>query len=407
MKPTFSFIRSICASLCLFQAVVHILVVPVEAQQLAVLYEFTGGLDGSLPNGLVRDAAGNLYGTTFFGGSSNQGTVFKLSRSGTLKILYSFKGGRDGANPQAGLLLDLTSHALYGTTYRGGNNVGTVFKLDKTRKEILLHRFQGQSDGAAPHASLIKDDAGNLYGTTEGGGTNFDGVIFKLDAAGNETVLYNFTAGSDGAGPVARLLRDRQGNLYGTTATGIYPFYGGSVFKLDTSGKLSVLYDFTSFDDGEYPQGGLLAGGATLAYGTTNEGGNPSCFPYNLLGCGLVYRMEANGTRTTLYSFAGPPSDGALPSGELIRDSSGNMYGTTQSGGSDEGPCAPVGCGTIFKLDRIGNETVLHSFNGSDGLGPYGEALVIDPEGNLYGTTSAGGTGNCNGGCGVIFKWTP
>jgi uncharacterized repeat protein (TIGR03803 family) len=217
-----------------------------------VLYNFTGGADGFEPNGdLVRDSEGNLYGTAFEGGSSNAGVVFKVDPTGKETVLYSFTGGADGAHPYAGLVRDEAGN-LYGTTGDGGNcefNCGVVFKVDPTGKETVLYSFTGSGgvDGGLPYGRLVRDKQGNLYGTTWAGGnqgsycTGFCGVVFKVDPTGKETVLYTFTGQADGANPFAGLLRDTQGNLYGTTQYGgdlgspqgwCYGFGCGVVFKI-------------------------------------------------------------------------------------------------------------------------------------------------------------------------------
>src|SRR5208283_1475669 len=209
-----------------------------------VLYSFTGGADGSLPNGVIRDSAGNLYGTTYLGGASNAGVVFKVDASGNETVLYTFTGGADGGGPYGAPILDSEGN-LYGTTYLGGaSNAGVVFKVDPTDRETVLYTFTGGDDGGNPGAGVIRDPAGNLYGTTAIGGTAELGVVFKLDTSGNETVLHSFRRGVDGDQPdLAGVIRDEAGNLYGTTA-----FNGaggqGTVYKLDPKGNVTVLYAF-------------------------------------------------------------------------------------------------------------------------------------------------------------------
>jgi uncharacterized repeat protein (TIGR03803 family) len=200
-----------------------------QGQTFTVLHRFTGN-DGSFPEaGLVRDAAGNLYGTTLNGGDQNCsggcGSVFKLDKTSKETILYSFTGGSDGEYPNAGLVRDEAGN-LYGTTVAGGvsgtgcpeyTTCGVVFKLDTTGKETVLYTFTGGADGGTSYARLVRDSAGNLYGTTAGGGAFASGVVFKLDATGHETVLHTFTGGADGGLPYAGLVRDSAGNLYGAT----------------------------------------------------------------------------------------------------------------------------------------------------------------------------------------------
>lgn len=293
--------------------------------KLTVLHRFTGGVDGGIPYaGLVQDAAGNLYGTTYSGGTYDYGVVFKLSTTGGLAVLYNFTGGADGAYPYAGVVLDAEGN-LYGTTYGGGNSscfrpippsggrstrwddlrapipqagCGVVFKVDTTGKETALHAFTG-ADGNEPQAGLIRDLAGNLYGTTYvGGDLNCEGygcgVVFKLSPTRKLTVLHTFTDGAAGGFPDAGLIRDLAGNLYGTT------LYGGDVncnglvscgvvFKLDTAGKETVLYRFPGGADGSSPEAGLVQDAAGNLYGTTAFGGDLSCDPPN--GCGVVFKL--------------------------------------------------------------------------------------------------------------------
>jgi uncharacterized repeat protein (TIGR03803 family) len=246
----------------------------------------------------------------------------------------------------------------------------------------------GSKDGCVPRAALILDNAGNLYGTTSHCGTTAQaGNVFKIDSAGSETVLHTFTGGADGAVPLASLLRDKAGNLYGTTSAGgdsSCSFSGttgcGTIFKISAAGKFSLLHQF-SFTDGAYPQAGLIEDSAGNFYGTTNLGG--------ATGLGTVYKMDQTGHVTVLYSFLpdSNPNDGYAPASTLVRDSAGNLYGTAQFGGDLNG-CFEIGCGTVFKLDPAGNETVLHAFNEfPDGAMP--SSLVMDGKGNLYG--EAGG----------------
>jgi uncharacterized repeat protein (TIGR03803 family) len=297
---------------------------------------------------------------------------------------------------------------LYGTTSAGGtSNSGVVFKADKTG-ETVLHTFTGSpGDGAFPYGGLIEDSAGNLYGTTSAGGTANSGIVFKLDTTGKETVLYNFTGGADGAFPYGGLIGDSAG-IYGTTSAGgitagaCFPSGCGVVFKLDTAGKESVLYSFTGGPtDGAYPYAGLIRDSAGNFYGTTYSGGAGVCG-----GCGVVFKLDTTGTETVLYSFMGYPTDGAFPYAGLVRDSAGSLFGTTTYGGGSDN-------GVVFELDTTGKETVLHTFTGGpDGAAPRAR-LIPDSAGYLYGTTYSGGvTGQACGGealdsCGVLFKLKP
>ena len=202
------------------------------------------GADGSFPSSVIRDAAGNLYGNTQQGGGpANAGIVYKLDPAGNETILHTFTGGADGGFPYAGLTLDAAGN-LYGTTTSGGAgcSCGLVFRLDPAGNETVLHSFTGRPDGRYIDSGVIRDAAGNLYGIARDGGTADVGVVFKLDPAGNQTVLYTFTGGP-GYGPVAGVAGDDAGNLYGTTEFG-GPANAGSVYKIDSTGRLSVLYSF-------------------------------------------------------------------------------------------------------------------------------------------------------------------
>jgi uncharacterized repeat protein (TIGR03803 family) len=361
----------------------------------SVIYSFGRGIDGNEPlfSGVVRDAAGNFYGTTIAGGTFGGGTVFKVDLSGNETILHNFFGGRDGQKPYAGLIRDGAGR-LYGTTIEGGNQnsvctsgCGVVFEIDVTGREKILHRFTGGVDGAAPVGGVIRDSAGNLYGTTEMGGAAGAGTVFKLDASGVETVLYSF-GGPDGETPQASLVRDAAGNLYGTTSGG-GPGGFGTVFELDASGHETVLHSFVGGSDGSGPMAGLLRTPNGDLYGTTFLGGA-------VYGQGTVFKVDTNGNETILHAFQG--SDGNYPESILVHDSQGNLYGTTLQGG----PASNVG-GTVFKITPRGAFSVLYDFLGEpDGGGPAGP-LTIDSAGNLYGTTASGGTtGN-----GTVFKLVP
>jgi uncharacterized repeat protein (TIGR03803 family) len=328
-----------------------------------VLHSFTGGADGGnsfSSAGLVRDGAGNLYGTTNQGGAACSfqntitcGVVFKLSPTGAETVLHTFTGGGDGGGPLADLVRD-TAGNLYGTTLVGGATstcsppygCGVVFKLSPAGTETVLHSFIG-ADGANPQAGLIRDTAGNLYGTTNLGGAHNSGVVFKLSPTGTETVLYGFTGGADGGVPNARLLRDGAGNLYGTTSQG-GASADGVVFELircdsEPSGyEFKVLYSFTGGADGGLPVAGLVRDATGNLYGTTAYGGsatNVEC----PLGCGTVFKLSPAGTENVLHSFAGYPTDGAVPAADLIQDVAGNLYGTAGGGGASD-------FGVVFKL---------------------------------------------------------
>ena len=274
--------------------------------------------------------------------------MFKLNKSGE-NVLYSFTGKPDGEAPAAGLTMDASGN-LYGTTSVGGSSdAGTVYKVDSTGKETVLYSFTGGTDGAYPYGDLVRDGVGNLYGTTEYGGSSNQGTVFRVNANGEESVLYSFTGGADGGSPLAGLVRDQEGNLYGTT------FYGGSgngvVFKLGPRGRETVLHRFTGPPDGRLPGAGLLRDSSGNLYGTTEEGGDSNCLEG--FGCGTIFKVDTKGKETVLYRFTGFP-DGELPLAALIMDTSGNLYGTTGYGGYSNSPCTDgshiSGCGVVFKL---------------------------------------------------------
>ncbi len=307
--------------------------------------------------------------------------------------LYTFTGGADGANPRGSLIQDAQGN-LYGTTNGGGSNdAGVVFKLDPSGHETVLHTFTGGADGGFPAASLIQDAQGNLYGTTPGRGNGGYGVVFKLDPSGHETVLYTFTGGADGGSPVAGVIQDAQGNLYGTT-----PYGGiatgtdgrGVVFKLDPSGHETVLYTFTGGADGIWPVGGVIQDAQGNLYGTAVEGGTA--------GHGVVFKVDPTGHETTVYNFVGG-ADGGYPLGGLFQDAQGNLYGTTLYGGTGSSNF-PDGAGVVYKVYPSGQEIVLHTFTG-EADGGYPQAGVIqDARGNLYGTTYV----DDNSGFGEVFE---
>lgn len=305
--------------------------------------------------GLVSDAAGNFYGTANEGGPEAKGTVYEFNRRGRTTTLHTFTGGADGEYPYAGLLRDAAGN-LYGTTEAGGssgcNDAGcrTVFKIDKHKHESVLYAFAGNpNDGCVPYGGVVRDRRGNLYGTTtECAGCPMDyvcGIAYKIDPQGHETILYRFTNSPGGLGPYDTLLLGSDGNLYGTAGSG-GASYAGLVFKMDTRGKETVLYNFTGGSDGAFPFGGLIADAAGNLYGTTASGGGYACDDGN--GCGTVFELDTSGKETVLHRFTGK-RDGMDPVADLTVDSSGNLYGTTEYGG-DRKCNNGLGCGVAFML---------------------------------------------------------
>ena len=369
------------------------------ASKYKVLHAFNGK-DGADPSAdLIFDAAGNLYGSTEQGGAYGPGTVFKLTPnadgSWTESVLHSFNGS-DGQLPKAGLIFDAAGN-LYGTTSEGGtHNFGTVFKLtpnaDGSWTESVLHSFNG-SDGASPEAGLTFDAAGNLYGTTGGPGTAFK-LTPNADGSWTESVLHYFKPNV--LGPEAGLIFDATGNLYGTTYGGGTDNLG-TVFKLtpnaDGSWTESVLHSFNS-GDGANPWAGLIFDATGNLYGTTESGG-----AHNF---GTVFKLTPNAdrswTESVLYRFRGDPASTPIFAG-LIFDGAGNLYGTVSGASASSG-------GAAFKLspDQDGGWTysLLHVFQGKPAHTPYG-GLVLGSAGTLYGTT-----GSCSSRCqGVVYQITP
>jgi uncharacterized repeat protein (TIGR03803 family) len=380
-----------------------------HGQTLTVLHNFTNQSDGGTPvAGVTFDQQGRIYGTAASGGSHQDGVVYRLVREGEGRIfspLYSFGSQEhDGANPYARVLFG-PDGLLYGTTYNGGaEDSGTVFSLRppatacKTALcpwlETVLYNFTGGADGAGPaYGDLAFDQDGNIYGTTVGGGSGW-GVVFKLTRSGSgwtESVLWNFTGGSDGGLPFGGVISDNAGNLYGTTNSG-GTNESGTVYELSptqSGWSETTLYSFT----GEYGDGAgsLIMDAHGNLFGIAGSFFNPSSGAYEL--------TPQNGTWsfTLLQSFeneyTGPVAAPAF-------DSQGNLYGPLPTDGSD-------GEGEIFKLTPSGNQWIYSpfyqfSFSGNSGVEPIG-AVTFDTNGNMYGTASSGGTG----GYGTVWEITP
>jgi hypothetical protein len=410
----------------LLVVVMFVLTPIAQAQNFQVIHNFTGGVDGSHPQGgLTLDKAGNLYAAATAGGyhagdctMSGCGVVIELSRQASGWVttpLYAFQGGSNGWLPDAAVIVG-PNGTLYGTTSAGGAGndgfgYGTVFNLQPPAHvcatltcswaETVLYQFAGGSDGWQPTlGGLTFDRAGNLYGTTEDGGSDgcyggFGcGVIFKLTPSNGgwiETVLYSFNGGSDGAYPQSGLVFDQSGNIYGTATSGgigncnAYVGGCGVVFELTPTNSgwtQTVLHSFTGGTDGGVPEGGLALGSSGVLYGTTEAGG---------VGNGTVFELspsEAMWALQTIYAFPGPGIPG--PTASLTLDPAGNLYGTTLSGPPDYPPCE----GSIFKLSPsygVWDYSLLHCFTGgSDGGQPY-SPVTLDADGNLYGTAYEGG----------------
>jgi uncharacterized repeat protein (TIGR03803 family) len=414
-------------------------VAPCAAASRKTLYAFKGAPDGAAPeSSLIMDAQGNLYGTTYSGGTGpcdhGCGTVFELSPNSdggyTEHVLHSFRGSlTDGQQPQAPLIFDAQGN-LYGTTASGGQGAaasGTVFKLapqgDGSWTETVLHSFNGGldggTDGGEPLAGLVFDSDGNLYGTTAGGGTGTGcpasigtgcGTIFQLtptiSGPWQETILHNFTNDhQDGWSPQSNLIADGLGNFYGTTYYGgSAPAGGGTVFRLRKTSagwQVTILYNFTCGADGCDPYSGVVFDAAGNLYGATVGGGSST-------GQGVVYKLSHNAgggwTQSVIHRFAGG-ADGMYPYGSPILDASGNVYGTTLDGGGP-GCLFAAGCGMVYQLipgsGGAYTESILTNFgNGGAGSGPL--AGLMDSGGNLYGTAAFSGPD----GSGTVFEIVP
>ncbi len=400
------------ASILLFVLAV-IMTQPTQAQTFSVIHNFTRGADGAFPYvGVTKDSSGNLYGTAAFGGlaggcnGNGCGTVYKLARHGSgwlFNPLYIFTGGSDGALPLARVILG-PNGTLYGTTYAGGGGAGVVFNLHPPARvpthvfspwtEDVLYQFGNVFDGNNPEGDLVFDAAGNIYGTTSSGGyecedTVYCGTVYELTPHGSgwtESILYKFTNG-DVATPLAGVVSDQAGNLYGTTSS-LY-----AVFELLHSGSgwtETTLYQPGYEGGAPTPAGGVIFDPAGNLYGATQYGGTN--------GVGTVFELMPMGggwIASTLYNFTG----GGTPLGTLVRDASGNLYGTTCEGGVHNS-------GSVFKLTPSGGgwtETDLYDFTGgNDGYCPMGN-VTLDAEGNIYGTAYAGGSR----GYGTVFEITP
>jgi uncharacterized repeat protein (TIGR03803 family) len=381
-------------------------------QTVDVIYSFAGEEDGEYSDtDLEIDGAGNIYGTTVLGGHFGSGTVFRLSptpNGWVHTVLYSFTGGVDGGEPYKGVTLDREGN-LYGTAVTGGSGsceggCGVVYKLTNSGgawTQSVIHAFTGGDDGSGPGARVTVDRGGEVYGMTPTGGTYGLGTIYKMSPRQGRTwtfrVIHAFTGGRDGGSGSAGRMILRNGNLFGAATTG--GTYGsGVVFGLTPRGvgewHFRTIYSFTGQPDGSFPYGALLFGRSGNIYGTTYYGGTNNI--------GAVYKLYSSPVgewaEKVLYSFQGG-SDGSSPISNLVFDNTGKLYGTTSEGG--------LGSGTIFKLSPIGGgqwtETVVHPFQGSpDGAFPY-NGMVVDQFGNFYGATVHGG----NNDDGSIYKFTP
>lgn len=395
-----------------------------QAQAFTVLHEFTGAQDGATPySGLTLDRAGNVYGTTGFGGNQNClegcGTVFRISRAGVLTSLYRFHG-QDGETPLANVTI-ASDGTLYGTTEFGGaDGTGNIYRLQPparalgnatgTWNETVIYTFGSYDNGQGVlpwYGALIFDSAGNIYGTASAGGigpcaSGGCGAVYELSPSNGGwtySVLHRFGCGADGAFPTSGVILDAEGRLYGTSDGDSSCLYG-TVYQLINTGALwteNTLHQFQDQDDGAQPVGGLVMDTAGNLYGANAYGG--------VNGGGVVYELSPNGdnwTFTVIYSLTGSPGGGSVSA--LTLDPAGNLYGTASFDGTHHR-------GSVFKLTPNNGSwtyTDLYDFTGgADGANPVG-TMALDANGNLYGTTQNGGTGgSCENGCGVAWEITP
>jgi uncharacterized repeat protein (TIGR03803 family) len=404
-------------------------VIPAHAQTFTVIHNFTGGNDGANPQaGLAMDAHGNFYGTTNAGGHTGDGVVFKMTNRGSgwiLSPLFNFDLSTNGAGPYGRVFL-ASDGTLYGTTQYGpiqggctvnpGNGCGTAYRLQPPPtaprsteviwRETVLHIFQGP-DGFQPQGDLTFDQAGNIYGTTISGGNGSNcsggcGVVYELAPSGGgytQSVLYSFQNNGDGFDVYGGVVFDNSGNLLGVVQNGGLNTRG-AIYELSPSGSgwaERTAYAFPLNEvTGAFPIGGLINDGAGNLYGTTSQGGT---------FYGTAFELSPGGggwTLNSLYDFA-PPGSNVGPVEKLYLGTDGNLYGTSYSSG-------PNNRGSVFKLTPTNGSwtyTSLHDFTGgSDGGYPISN-VVMDSSGNLYGTASSAGGGNCDAGCGVVWEITP
>lgn len=395
-------------------AVVLALALTAWASTEKVLWNFKGGSDGSDPwsNYFISDAKGNLYAATAAGGTYSAGVVFMLSPAGKETVLYEFKGqsNGDGNSPHGRLAFDAKGN-IYGTTQAGGTNgTGTVYELSPKsgggRTEKVLYSFSasGTADGADPSAGMTIASDGTMYSTTPDGGAYGAGVIFSLKKTSKgwkQTVIHSINFPSDGGFPYEGVIQDAAGNLYGAAPAG-GTTGNGVIYRLSHTKKGwvdTVLHNFTNQNgDGSGLYWiDLISDKSGNIYGATSFGGTN--------GTGTVWELvysesKKSYSESILYEFGASGSgDGNNPYGGLAMDSEGNLYGTTLNGG-------PSNIGTSYKLTKHGKtwkETILHSFVGAnDGAQPTGNAY-LDAKGRVYGMTETGGTSNL----GIVYRITP
>jgi uncharacterized repeat protein (TIGR03803 family) len=428
---------NVSKELCVIFVVFAATAIPSPGQNFNTLASFNGANGWAPTASLIQGPDGDYYGTTQLGGPTSSasggvcafcGAIFRFSSTGALTSLHSFCVTQvfdcpDGALPNGVMLA--TDGNFYGTTQKGGGNFGggTIFTYMPSGRLYALYSFCpatfcGGGGGASPTAGLVQAVDGEFYGTTYEGGKGSCssgagcGTIFKITSTGIMTVLYTFSDETEGNGPYAGLVQATDGNFYGTTVHGGFghcpePNVGcGTVFRITRQGKLTYLHSFSG-TKGAYPEATLLQALDGNLYGTTAGGANTNDICNGVGGCGTVFRIAPTGEFTMLYAFCSQAgcADGADPQGGLIQGTDGNLYGTTTYGGANDD-------GTMFEITPTGTLTTLYSFcsesNCDDGSQPW-SGLLQGTDGTFYGTTTAGGTSsNCSGfqtpGCGTVFS---
>lgn len=397
------------AAVAIFPAAVS---VPSQCQaQEQVLFSFQEDDNGAYPESAVTvDSNGIVYGTASLAGANGAGTVYKITPDGfggwTYALIHTFNGTSDGLDPRKGLLLAPTGK-LYGVTDLGGTSVfGTAFEMTPNGDAWdfkVIHNFGKGVDASGPSGTLISDAKGNLYGSTYGGGGSANcnlgcGAVYELKRSPSgkwsEKVLYGFQGGPDGTGPIGSLAIDPAGNLYGlTSGGGSNQCSGGcgTAFKLTRtpSGpwQKKILGAFADKAHGWLPYDGVTLDQAGNLYGTTSLGGDVTCNPPN--GCGTAFKLNRSGQETVLHRFGQTKGDGTFPMAGLIQGDPGHFYGTTYEGGTNANGCG-AGCGIVFEMNATGKLRILYSFSGPDGAMPAAP-LFRDAAGHLFGTTFEGG----------------
>lgn len=400
------------SQLCPWKKVVVMMVaclgvaIAANAQTFQTMFSFNGS-NGAYPGALVQGIDGNFYGNTLEGGpnpSESAGTLFRITPGGQWTMTYAFCQQNPDC-PDGSIVHTLvlgTDLYFYGMTELGGNApycllpylCGTVFKVTPAGHLTTIYNFCSQSnctDGFEPEDPLIQGADGNFYGTTSGAASL--GNVFQMTASGEQKTIHLFVNANRGAEPYGALVQASDGSFYGTTSEGgntCEPISCGTVFRVTASGQFKIMHFFQG-SDGSYILAGLLEASDGNFYGATYFGGDLTCEAPS--GCGTIFRMTPEGKFTTLHTFE--MTDGAYPSAGLIQATDGNLYGTTESGGTNAN-------GTIFKIDLLGNLTTLHNFNGTDGSLTQ-TTLLQATSGTIYGT-SRGGDMSCSYGCGNIFS---